>query len=169
MAERRHNTRRQPSVKASAGGKSTYVYGNTVRKLDVERNPKVDREENRQREYNKQRRSDMEYISSMNIGYVLFLVVSAVIVFGAMGHFLVLSSQVNKNKNAVAKLKESTINLKADNDDYERRLERNLNIEEIKRIAIEELGMVYPTGDQIVNYEYSENDYVRQYSDVPQD
>ena len=80
-----------------------------------------------------------------------------------------MSAKVTSSQEAVAELNTKTIDLKADNDDYERRIERSVNIDEIRRIAMEELGMVYPSKDQIVNYDYEESDFVRQYSDVPQD
>lgn len=163
-------TGRRPDTSMSNGRqKELYIYGNTVRQLQVERKPEIERREDRQREYNQRRRKDKEYVNSMNRGYVMFLVGMATVVFAAMGYFLVLSANISANQKAVADLNSQTIDLKADNDDYERRIERSVNIDEIRRIAIEELGMVYPSQEQIVNYEYEESDYVRQYSDVIQD
>lgn len=144
-----------------------YIYGNTVRELQVERNPSIEREEKGQREYNQRRRSDRDYVTSMNKGYVMFLVFVAASVFIAMGSFLMLSAKVSSSRDSITEVKGKIIDLKAKNDDYERRLERSINVDEIRRIATEELGMIYPSNDQVVNYEYEESDFVRQYSDVP--
>lgn len=52
---------------------------------------------------------------------------------------------------------------------FERRLELDtcLNYDEIYKIATEELGMVYPSQDQIIYYETLNSDYVKQYSEIP--
>lgn len=163
------NSNRRAGSRHNGKSKELYIYGNTVRELQVERKSSIERKEDRQREFNQRRRNDKEYVNSMNKGYVFFLVSVAAIVFVAMGSFLVMSAKVTSSQEAVAELNTKTIDLKADNDDYERRIERSVNIDEIRRIAMEELGMVYPSKDQIVNYDYEESDFVRQYSDVPQD
>jgi len=172
--DRRHwfMAQRRQQYNVSTGKKKKkelYIYGNTVRELQVEKSPAIERQQEGQREYNQRRRSDREYAISMNKGYVMFLVIAAAVVFVSMGYFLMLSAEVSDNQSAVAEMKSGMIDLKADNDDYERRIERSVDIDEIRRIAIEELGMVYPSSDQVVNYEYEESDFVRQYSDVPKD
>ena len=42
------------------------------------------------------------------------------------------------------------------------RITSNINLEEIKRIAIGELGMTYATEGQVIPYESNSNDYMRQ-------
>ncbi len=165
MAQRRSPDRKTVTNK----NKELYIYGNTVRELQVERSPSIERREEGQREYNQRRRKDREYVTSMNRGYVMFLVFAALAVFCAMGYFLMLSAKMSDNRDHVTQLKTKLIDVRAENDDYERRIERSVDIDEVRRIAIEELGMVYPSNDQIVNYKYEESDFVRQYSDVPQE
>ena len=41
------------------------------------------------------------------------------------------------------------------------------NENEIRRIAMEELGMVYPKRSQIVEYDAAESEYVKQYKNIP--
>ena len=43
----------------------------------------------------------------------------------------------------------------------------SLNLDEVYRIATEELGMVYPSKDQVILYNKTESEYVRQYEDIP--
>ena len=40
-------------------------------------------------------------------------------------------------------------------------------LEEVKRIAIEELGMKYAEEGQVIKVEGAKGDYVRQYTDMP--
>lgn len=50
----------------------------------------------------------------------------------------------------------------AGNDEEYSRITSNINLEEIKRIAIGELGMTYATEGQVIPYESNSNDYMRQ-------
>jgi len=149
--------------------KELYVYGNTVRQLQVEENPSIERQVERQREVNRRHKKDQEYARMMNKGYVFFMALAAVVVFGFIINFISVSSSIAANKAKASKLKSDTISLKADNDDYERRIERSVDISELRRVAMEELGMVYPDSEHIVKYDYEESDYVRQYSQVPEE
>ena len=48
------------------------------------------------------------------------------------------------------------------NDEEYSRITSNINLEEIKRIAIGELGMTYAAEGQVIPYESNSNDYMRQ-------
>ena len=43
----------------------------------------------------------------------------------------------------------------------------SVDLESIRKTAMEELGMVYASEDQVVLYDSKSTDYVRQYQDVP--
>lgn len=59
--------------------------------------------------------------------------------------------------------KESELNgLRLSNDEEYNRIISGINLEEIKRIAIGELGMSYAQEGQIIEYENAEGDYMRQ-------
>ena len=45
----------------------------------------------------------------------------------------------------------------------------SVDLDKIRDIAINELGMVYANQDQIVTYEKQDKDYVRQYEEVPKE
>ncbi len=53
------------------------------------------------------------------------------------------------------------------NDEELVRINSSIDLEEIRRIAIGELGMVYATEGQIINYANEGSDYVRQFGDIP--
>ena len=55
-----------------------------------------------------------------------------------------------------------------DNNAYEARINSSVNLEQIRDVAMNQLGMVYPTDGQVVYYDQTEADYVRQYQDVPE-
>ncbi|MBQ7424991.1 MAG: cell division protein FtsL, partial [Lachnospiraceae bacterium] len=60
-------------------------------------------------------------------------------------------------------------NLKQDNDEAYNRASGNVDLDEVKRIAIQEYGMTYATEGQIVRYsDEGGNDYVRQLAPIPE-
>ena len=56
-------------------------------------------------------------------------------------------------------------NLKVANDEELCRITSSVDMEEVKRVAIGELGMVYPQEGQIITYSSEGRDYVRKVSD----
>ena len=78
-----------------------------------------------------------------------------------------------KNRSIVSIMavaaKESELNaLKTENDEALSRIETSIDLEEIRRIAITELGMTYAGEGQIVEIPSEGSDYVRQYADIEQ-
>ena len=63
---------------------------------------------------------------------------------------------------------ESALNeLKADNDALYNTVTASVDLEQIRKEAMDRLGMDYPNEDQIYQFDTSGNSYVRQYKDVP--
>lgn len=58
-------------------------------------------------------------------------------------------------------------NMKAENDELEASLNKVEDLEKIKKIAIQELGMIYPDSDRVIYYTKTETGYVRQYDEIP--
>ncbi len=56
--------------------------------------------------------------------------------------------------------------LKANNDLLERKIQTYVDLEYVYEAA-KEMGMVHPTDDQILFYEKTESEYVRQYDKIP--
>lgn len=104
---------------------------------------------------------------NMGRGYIVFLALVCALATGACVHYLKLTAQVTEMRSAVAK-KEILLNeLKADNDAYYSDVLAGMDLEEIRDKAINELGMQYASEDQIMYYTPGNNNYVRQYQDVP--
>ena len=45
----------------------------------------------------------------------------------------------------------------------------SVNLEEIREKAQEELGMVYASPEQVIEYQRPSADYVKQYENIPED
>ena len=102
----------------------------------------------------------------MNFGYVLFLTLSLLVAGYVLIGYIGLQSEITASVKRIASM-ESTLNsLKTANDEEYSRIESSVDLDEVRRIAITELGMVYPDENQIVTVPDEGNDYVRQVTDI---
>lgn len=69
----------------------------------------------------------------------------------------------------IAALEARLSELKAENDDEYNRVTTSVDLEKVREIAINELGMVYAKADQVILYNSQGSDYVRQYGDIPEE
>lgn len=164
MAEYRY---KKTDWKVHREGNQLYIRESVVRKPKFEANPEIDQVHTRQRELNRQRRRNKEYAQAMNRRYIAFLMCSALLVFASVAVYLMQLSNASVNKKAIQALETQVNDMRHENDEWEVRMESGVNPEAIRKSAIEDLGMVYAGQEQIVNYDYEESDYVRQYEEIP--
>lgn len=146
--------------------RQAYTEGNTVRQL---RPATLQPEERQERKASRTARKNREKAMQMNPGYVLFLTMAAAAMLFLCIHYLQLQADnASRNKN-IAQMEKELTNLKAENDAAYNNIIDSVDLSKVKKTAMKELGMVYAGKDQIVLYESRENDYVRQYTDVPED
>ena len=87
---------------------------------------------------------------------------------GACVHYIKLTAELTAKRSAVAEKELQLNELKAENDAYYSDVMTNVDLNAIKDRAINELGMEYATEEQIKYYTPGNNNYVRQYQDVPE-
>ena len=151
------------------------VDGNTVRRVEAEpdyRRQQRERQDKEERENLRRRRRaaarNREKELRMSKSYVVFLTM-AVTVFGVFcGTYIKLQSDVTARMKAIARLESQITDLKADNDEAYKRINTTIDLDGIRNTAINELGMFYATEDQIVYYSVDRNDYMNQYTEIPQ-
>lgn len=79
-----------------------------------------------------------------------------------------LQSDITNSIKNISRLESRLNTLKLDNDEEYSRITSNIDLEEVKRIAIQELGMKYAEEGQIVTVTGGGSDYMRQVADIPQ-
>ena len=82
-------------------------------------------------------------------------------------NYIRLQSDITNSVKHISKLEKELNDLKLANDEEYSRISSNVDLEEIKRIAIQELGMQYAEEGQIVTFASESNDYVKQIADIP--
>lgn len=164
--------RRTAYTKNNTAG--TYIDGNTVRKLEAapdyrrERREHIDRErEERLRHSKRVARRNQEKALRMSRGYVMFL--SAAVVFTCLicATYIRLQSGLTESMNRIARLESQVSDITTENSATRKRIETSVDLNHIKDVAVNQLGMVYASPDQIMYYEVSNDDYMNQYSDIP--
>ncbi len=154
-------------VNSRSGKMERYYYeGNTVRKLQAIPEEEPEREQQRKRVSTRTSRNRSR-ATMVNGGYVLFLAIVSVATLFICVHYLRLKSDVTAQTKVIAS-KESTLSeLKADNDALYNTVLASEDLEYIKDVAMNQLGMQYPGEDQLYEFNTAGNSYVRQYKDVP--
>lgn len=161
MGQNRRNDRQgaYEEVRRAYRGRNRneYVYGNTVRKF----NPQEEWERTPPKNVAPGVRKNREKARHMSAGYVMFLAAALCAAAFILVNYIQLQSELTTLTKTVAD-KESELNgIRLSNDEDYNRIISSINLEEIKRVAIGELGMSYAEEGQIVEYENKEGDYMR--------
>lgn len=145
--------------------RQTYIEGNTVRKIQpLERQSK-----RRQGQEHRSRRRAKEklHIQYVNILYTVFLFTAAVMVLWSCVNYLQLQAETTSRVKHIAALEMQLENLRKENDDHYTRIMTSVDLDYVKEVAINELGMVYASEDQVILYDGGTRDYVRQNAEIP--
>lgn len=142
---------------------NAYVDGNTVRKLQTA--PK--RENQARSAVSSATRKNREKALQMNMSYVLFLTVAAVVTVFVCINYLKLQAQNTAYQKTVTAKGVQLSEMKLENDSEYNRIVSSVDLEHVKDVAMNELGMVYASEKQIRTYNSIQSDYVKQYQDIP--
>lgn len=161
MSRNRRNYRQAAYEKRinvrTARNRSAYVYGSTARELEAERQWETEPK----RQVQPAVRKNREKARHMNAGYVLFLVAALCAAGLILVNYIQLQADLTNLTKTVA-AKEIELNtLREANDEKYNRIVNSISLEDIKRIAIGELGMTYAKEGQIIFYTDEGDDYMR--------
>lgn len=152
---------------ARSYGNTTYVQGNTVRKVMPARMPVHTPDEVRRRSVNHRVRRNREKALQMDLPYVIMLTIAAVVTLYLLVNYLHLQSSITASIHGIETLEAQIENLKTENDALEMNINTSVDLDHVYKVATEELGMVYANKDQILHYDKTESEYVRQNEDIP--
>lgn len=122
---------------------------NDIRKNDIRKN-------------DSQRGSD----SPFSVVYMTFLIIASMITVYVSIVYLQLHFQSTALHRQVISQQTVLATITRENDvDYEKTM-ASLDLDKLRNIAVNNLGMVYPSENQIETYEVKSSDYVRQYTEI---
>ncbi len=151
----------------STDNRQIYIDGNTVRKLE-EIPQVVPRQPRRQVESERTIRRKKKKVSFQSMVYVAFIAISIAVAGGVLIGYLNLQADITNRMNHISSLQSELNGMRLANDEEYMRIMSDVNLEEIKRVAIQELGMKYAEEGQVITYTGEGSDYVRQYGSVPE-
>lgn len=140
-----------------------YVQGNTVRKAQ----PVRQMSERPQKRVSNSVRKNRERAKHMSAGYVLFLCAALVSAGIILVYYIGLQSDITNSVKHIAALERQLNGLKVANEENYSRISSSVDLEEIRRIAIQELGMQYAKEGQIISFASENSDYVKQMAEIP--
>ena len=153
--------------------KKYYVSGSAVPSTSPEpvRRERVDRntiEERRRQSRKNAARRNRERALSMSPARMVFMTACVLLSVYAAVTLVQMQSSVTQRMKNIANLEAQLQNLKADNDAKYKEIVTSVDLEYIKDVAINELGMTYASEEQIIYYSVDDENFMDQYRDIPE-
>ena len=104
---------------------------------------------------------------AFSAGYMLFMAFMVCLVVGSSVLMLYLNTKISTQQNNISALEAELEKIEDDNAAHKLRLNNMYTLDDIYNVATNELGMVYAKRGQIIYYDSANEDYVKQYQDVP--
>lgn len=146
---------------------NSYIYGNTVRKTIPAQQPRKGNWEETQRRVSHNVRRNQEKALHMDLPYVVMLTVAAMCALYICVSYLQVQSSITSRIHHIEGLEKQLEQLKSENDTLTTRINTSVDLDHVYKVATEELGMVYANRNQVLLYDKTESEYVRQYEDIP--
>lgn len=154
-----------------------YIYGNTVRAAepagaDFHRRQKkaaeLERHADRSQRRNYRVKRNQEKALQMDLPYVVALTIAAFCALSICVNYLHVQSSIMGRIHHIEQLEQEIEQLRSNNDALQTRINTEIDLDHVYKVATEELGMVYANKDQVILYDKTESEYVRQYEDIPE-
>lgn len=147
--------------------------GNAVRHLETVPDIDSTREE-RRKEYERRKRQERKerdrrlarHKSFDRVSAIFFSIALVMTVVMAV-QYLQAQQKVRHLDRKITSLEKEVITIKNENTAIADSV-KNVDLEYVKNYAMNKLGMVHPKDNQIINYDKTKKDYVKQYADIPQ-
>ncbi len=158
---------RKQMTQASRPRPRMVVEGNTIRREETggQRKKKQEKHSLGHRALRRNR----ERAQRLNIPSLVLLAAASVASVFLCVTYLQVQSNITSSRRNISQLESQLQTLRTDNNALENRIQMMVDLNYIYQVATEELGMTYPSDDQVIYYEKSESEYVRQYEDIPTD
>ncbi len=144
---------------------SSYVYGNTARDLQAIGGRPVQESAGKKKHVRRAYAGDHR---RFRIASVVFLSLAVVAIMMICHYYLDLTAEMKGYVSEISDLELKLADLQIENDYQMDMINDSIDLNEVRQIAVERLGMHEPYDGQVVGYSYSEDSYMRQYRDIPE-
>ncbi len=160
---------------------SVYVTGSTARNLSAvpkrreeeyqesvtRRQQRPDRDRGEQRKKQKKARRVPAVGRGIDFFSMAFLIIAMGITLFVCLDYLKMQSQLLQLDKQNVSLASQVSTLTDKNNAVLDAMTEAIDLDEIYRVAVGELGMVFPNNNQVITYEGNDTGYVRQFEDIP--
>lgn len=146
---------------------TSYVDGNTVRKLNTVPGRRREEEQYEVPSPRRQTQARPKTLSGINLASLMVLTVAIVATLYMCVEYLQLQSNVGQMDNTIVTMEKKLITMTKTNDAEYESVNAKCDLDHIYKVAVKELGMVYPNNNKVITYQSGKEDYVRQYQDIP--
>lgn len=159
--------------RGNEGYRGGYVHGSAAPKLEPIQEP--GRSEPRRKPKKKSDvrsshrvRRNQEKALNMDLPYVILLTVASLCTLYLCVNYLHLQSSITGSMHRMEQLEARLEQKRSENDALETAINTSIDLNQIYEIATKDLGMVYAKKDQVLMFDKTESEYVRQYEDIPE-
>lgn len=111
-----------------------------------------------------QRRAGAEL--SISLPLLTLLTVAVIATLFLCYRYLCLNASIDARMDHIEQLEAQLENLKTENDALEQSIDTSVDLNYVYSVAVNELGMVHAGKDNIITYDKTESEYVRQNEDI---
>lgn len=149
-----------------------YIEGNAVRRLEPdydyygneEQEYQVSYEEERKR---RRRRKRANTAPGIDLFSLIFMVAAIIATAYVCVQYLQVQADVTKMSKSIASMESNIATMKNDNSAAIEDITSAIDLQYIYKVATKELGMVHASKNQVISYESTKSDSVKQYGDIP--
>lgn len=115
----------------------------------------------------RQIRRQPRYMSGISKASLFILTMAIAATLYCCIEFLMLQYQVSRMEKNIITMEQSLNDMKSKNDAAYEQINMVYDLDYVYNIAVSELGMVYPNNNEVITFESTDDNYVRQYADIP--
>ncbi len=113
-------------------------------------------------------RRNQEKALQMNLPYLVGLMTAACFALFICINYIHLHSELTTRMDTIKQLEQELEAQRSENDALETSINTYVDLDYVYKVATEELGMVYAGKDQVILYDKTESEYVKQDEDIPE-
>ena len=160
--------KRQGTKKKSGTEIEYYVDGNVVRKVETAVPKKAPKpSEGEAAKTNRMIRKNRERAISMDFPYLIVFSAAMIAMLFLCANYIAIQSKLTSTIKQTQKNESNLEKLRNENDSLENMIATYVDLDHIYDVATNKLGMIYAKKNQVITYEKTESEYVRQFEDIP--
>ncbi len=141
-----------------------YIDGNTARKAMVE--IEIQKPVGERKKRINKRMAPNPVLSSMSPVFAIGIVIAAAIILCLCVDYVQLQTDIKVRLDNINSMEAELAELISENKVLEKQVSSYIDLDYVYDVATTELGMRYPSNGQVVYYESTNSEYVRQYGTI---